>query len=114
METRTMNLNGRCMRASGTAANGVVGAGTVLRFFQVGAKVIGRYSGGRIRRGCLIGQIADARLSFRYLQREETGELHCGRSECDVRELPDGRVRIIEHFRWSTRAGSGVNVFEEV
>lgn len=46
-----MNLNGRCMRASGTAANGVVGAGTVLRFFQVGAKVIGRYSGGRIKRG---------------------------------------------------------------
>jgi len=39
------------MLVSGTAANGVVGAGTVLRFFQVGAKVIGRYSGGRIKRG---------------------------------------------------------------
>jgi hypothetical protein len=28
--------------------------------------------------------------------------------------LADGRIRIFEHFSWTSRAGSGTNVFEEI
>jgi hypothetical protein len=109
-----MNLDGRCMFVSGTADCGVVDAQTRLWFIQKGTRVVASYSGGHIERGCLAGQIAGTQLSFRYLQRERTGELHGGRSECEVVTLADGRIRILEHFRWTTRSGSGTNVFDEV
>jgi hypothetical protein len=53
-------------------------------------------------------------LVFRYAQVERSGELHAGRSECVLTRQPNGRVRIIEHFIWRTRTGSGTNVFDEV
>jgi hypothetical protein len=31
-----------------------------------------------------------------------------------VDRTADGRIRIVEHFTWSTRAGSGTNVFDEI
>jgi hypothetical protein len=58
-----MNLDGRCMVVSG-AAHGVVGAGTRLRLAQKGDRVVGRYAGGRIRCGCLVGRVVGARLAF--------------------------------------------------
>ena len=109
-----MDLNGRCMFVSGTAASGVVDAATRLWFIQKGERLVARYAGGNVERGCLAGWITGTQLSFRYLQREHTGELHGGRSKCDVMTLADGRIRILEHFRWTTRTGSGTNVFDEV
>jgi hypothetical protein len=41
-------------------------------------------------------------------------EVHAGRSTCDVMLRGDGRLRIVEHFQWSTREGSGTNVFDEL
>jgi hypothetical protein len=31
-----------------------------------------------------------------------------------VERLTDGRTRIVEHFTWGSRAGSGTNLFDEV
>lgn len=66
------------MHPSGMQPNGVVGVGTHLMFTQVGDRVLGRYSGGKALRGCLIGRIRGVELAFRYLQREGSGELHGG------------------------------------
>src|SRR5512145_2690009 len=101
------------MYVSATAALGVVGAGTDLRFVQRGSRVVGRYVGGTIDRGCLVGRVIGSTLVWHYVQRERSGELHAGQSVCDVIERVDGRVRVIERFRWQTRAGSGTNVFDE-
>jgi hypothetical protein len=79
---------------------------------QKGERVFGRYAGGRIDRGTLVGRIRDRTLVFRYAQRESCGEIHAGRSTCEVQSVA-GRVRIIEHYAWTTRAGTGVNVFDE-
>ena len=49
-----------------------------------------------------------------FAQREEGATIHAGSSVCEVRELGDGRLRLIEHFTWSTKPGTGVNVFEEL
>jgi hypothetical protein len=107
------SLDGVSMTVQSTAAIGVVGDGTRLDLVQRGARVLGRYQGGRIRRGCLVGRLTGACLTFRYLQVEQSGELHGGRSTCDVIRTHDGRIRIVEHFTWRTRAGSGTNIFEE-
>lgn len=109
-----MNLDGLTMYVSSTASIGVVGAGTLLHFTQDGSRVLARYSGGSIRRGYLVGDIEGEKLRFRYTQVEGGGEIHGGSSRCDVETLPDGRTRIVEHFTWRTREGSGDNVFEEV
>jgi hypothetical protein len=109
-----MNLDGLTMYVSATADIGVVGADTLLRFTQKGDRVLARYNGGSIKRGCLVGEISGGSLGFRYTQIEASGEIHGGRSICDLVTLPDGRTRIVEHFTWRTREGSGDNVFDEV
>jgi hypothetical protein len=108
-----INLNGVRMYVSATDQNGVVDADTTLRFTQQGSAVFARYSGGNVARGCLVGALVGSELTFRYAQREASGDIHGGHSRCDVLRLPDGRVRIVEYFTWSTRVGSGTNVFQE-
>jgi hypothetical protein len=109
-----IDLEGRTMFVSSTAANGVVSESTRLHFTQKGDRVFARYSGGAIERGVLAGAWAGEELRFRYVQREAGGTIGGGRSVCEVHLRPDGRVRIIERFAWSTRSGTGVNVFDEV
>lgn len=109
-----MDLDGLMMHVSRTASLGVVGAGTVLHFAQKGSRVSARYSGGSVKRGRLVGEMQAGTLSFRYSQVEASGEIHGGSSVCDVVTLDDGRIRIVEHFTWRTREGSGDNVFDEV
>jgi hypothetical protein len=109
-----MNLDRIVMYVSSTADQGVVGPGTRLRFLQKGSRVMGRYSGGAVSRGCLVGTLSGSQLVFRYAQVEACGEIHGGRSVCEVDRRPDGRIRIVEHFAWHTRCGSGTNVFEEI
>jgi hypothetical protein len=108
-----MNLDGLCLFVSSTAEQGVVSSDTRLRLRQKGSRVLGRYSGGRVTRGCLVGTLSGRELVFRYLQREDSGELHGGSSACQVLRRSDGRIRIVEHFRWKTRDGAGTNVFDE-
>jgi hypothetical protein len=109
-----MDLNGLTMFVSATASNGVVGSTTRLFFFQRGTRVVARYSGGSVARGCLAGRWIGDQLTFRYAQREGGNTVHGGRSVCEVHRLENGRTRIIEHFTWTTRMGSGTNVFDEV
>jgi hypothetical protein len=107
------NLDGLTMYVSSTATNGVVDTATRLYFRQRGDRVIARYDGGNVVRGLLIGRYENSRLMFRYAQRERDGTIHGGRSECELLEHV-GRTRIVEHFTWSTRSGSGMNVFDEI
>jgi hypothetical protein len=67
-----------------------------------------------VERGYLVGRLSGWKLTFRYAQREASGEIHAGRSICEVTRLDDGRTRILEHLAWSTRTGRGTNVFDEV
>ena len=109
-----INLDRLTMFVSSTATNGVVGADTRLVFSQRGDRVVARYSGGHVARGWLIGRWRGDQLMCRYAQREGSSAIHGGRSVCDVQRLDDGRTRIVEHFTWTTRVGSGTNVFDEV
>ncbi len=123
----SFDLDNVVMRVTATAANGVVDANTSVSFRQRGSRVVGRYCGGRVRRGWLVGAISGSRLTFRYAQAESTGAIaggesviagggsviHAGRSACEIEALADGRLRLLEHFRWSTRAGGGTNIFEQ-
>jgi len=108
-----MNLTGKRFRVAATAEQGVVSEDTLLEFVQRGTRVLGRYRGGTIERGCLVGTTAGAGLRFRYAQREADGHIHGGRSVCDLYVVRGGGLRLEEHFAWDTRPGSGTNIFEE-
>lgn len=108
------SLDGRRMRTVATASDGEVNADTLFSFAQEGTTVWARYSGGRVRLGYLVGNLVAARLLFRYAQVDRHGDVHGGRSACDVTVLPDGRVRLLEQFQWESREGSGTNIIEEI
>ena len=106
-----MNLDGTSFRVAQTATLGVVSSETLLRLTQRGARVLGRYSGGSVERGCLLGWIAGDVLFFRYAQRERSGQVHGGVSACRIARDIQGRLFLEEHFAWETRPGEGTNVF---
>jgi hypothetical protein len=102
------------MRAVTTAEKGVVSAETVVEFAQEGSVVWARYAGGEIRLGYLVGVISDDSLRFRFIQLDNSGRLDGGHSDCEIVRPDGGRMRLIEHFNWDSREGSGTNVFEEI
>ena len=102
------------MYVSSTDDRGVVDAETRLYFTQKGSRVLARYAGGLVKRGCLVGTISESELVFRYTQLEDSSEIHGGRSTCEVQWSEEAGLRVSEHFTWSTRNGSGTNVFAEV
>ena len=108
-----LDFNGRRMCTVSTAA-GVVSSDTVLVFEQVGDVVSARYRGGSVVDGYLIGRLDADTLKFRYVQADAKGNLDTGVSTGQVERMPDGRLRLIEHFQWLTRPESGTNVFEEI
>lgn len=108
-----LSLDGAVFRVAATADNGVVSSDTRLVLTRRGSRILGRYTGGSIRRGCLVGTQEGFTLTFRYAQTEQDGHVHGGHSGCDLVRLEDGRLRIVEHFQWDTRTGSGINWFDE-
>jgi len=102
------------MRVVSTAEVGVVEGDTLFTFTQEGSVVSAHYSGGRVRLGYLVGFRSPAGLRFRYVQLDTEDRLDSGCSECEIGRTPDGKVRLLEHFQWDTREGSGTNLFEEV
>ena len=111
---KAINLDGVVMCVSSTGDRGVVDANTRLYFTQKGPSVFARYSGGSVTRGCLVGTISGSRLVFRYTQLENSRQIHGGRSICEVQRSAQARLRVIEHFTWRTRSGSGTNIFDEI
>lgn len=109
-----LDLNGLRMHVSATGAAGVVNSDTRLQIVQKGSRVVARYAGGQVTRGCLSGRLTDSELTFRYLQAEAAGQLHSGYSTCTVERLGTGRIRIVERFTWTSRPGTGTNVFDEL
>ena len=114
----SISFDGVRMAVSVTGDKGVVGTGTRIRFIQRGSRVLGCYSGGRIIRGFLVGELSGAVLTFRFAQVETTqgrgSALHAGHSRCEVCRSNRGTIQVIEHFSWTTRDGMGTNVFDEV
>ncbi len=111
---KAIDLDGAVMYVSSTDDRGVVDAKTRLYFTQKGSRVFARYGGGSVTRGCLVGTLSGSELVFRYTQLEDSGQIHGGRSICEVQCSAQAGLRVIEHFTWSTRSGGGTNIFDEI
>ena len=108
------SLDGVEMRAVDQLSEGLITAATLFTFAESNAVVSARYAGGRIVLGYLIGKRTSDGIEFSYVQSDVTGRIDTGRSTCDLEVLPDRRLRLVEHFKWASREGEGVNVLEEL
>ncbi len=98
-----------------TAANGIVNSDTIFEFTQDQELVSAKYSGGKIRRGYLVGSIKNNRLHFSYCQVRINGMMDNGISICEI-SYEDDKLILKEEFEMSSESGKevGVNIFKEI
>ena len=98
-----------------TAKNGVVNKDTIFSFTQKDYVIEANYTGGKIKKGFLIGTIKEHTFDFSYCQLQTDDVLDNGRSSSKLTVTPEGKIRLVENFEWSSRPGaSGTNIFEEI
>ncbi len=90
---------------------------TVFHYDQIGDLVLGRYEGGRIRHGQILGHVLpDKRFDLVWQYLNIDGQLVAGTCLSTPEVLPDGRYRL--HEKWQTTLGPdtelvGESVIEE-
>jgi len=108
------SLHGKRMRVVAAAEASALGRDTRFQFSESDQLFSACYEGGGIRLGYLVGSRRENRAEFRYAQMTTTGVLDGGVSHCELVAAPEGRLRLVEHFQWESRDGSGTNIFEEL
>ena len=108
------SLDGVVMRVVATASNAAIDQDTIFCFDQAGDLITARYGGGPIADGWLAGTFDSdtSTTRFQYLQ-VDVGGVNSGHSTGKIDRLSDGRWRLTEHFKWSSRDGDGANYLEE-
>ena len=97
--------------AAETAADGEVPIG---HYHQSGDLVWAEFSGGKVRRGSLVGTCdPDGVLTLAYCQVLTTGEVVSGECRSTPQRLADGRIRLREEWRRHT-GESGVSYIDEI
>ncbi len=112
--TNELSLNGIKMHVVSTAEAGEVNRDTIVDFVQEGSVISARYAGGKVKLGYLVGTIDGAKGAFRYAQVDIDGRIDGGSSSFEIERPDTGKLRLVEHFKWDSRPGSGTNVFEEL
>lgn len=98
-----------------TAPNGVVNELTVFSFTQIDDIVTANYAGGKVVKGYLVGLMEKDNLKFSYCQLQDDGKLDNGQSDCEIIMSDDGKIQLIEKFKWASRNGdTGINIFREI
>lgn len=108
------SLDGRRFTA---VSGGVdVGASTVFLFTEDRSSgvVTATYAGGLVVAGTLVGLRTESVVEFRYSHVTSARALESGFSRDVVTLLDDGRLRLDERWEWTSRAGSGTSVLEEL
>jgi|SRR5688500_3046980 len=111
-----INYNDRTFRSVSNSETGEAGAETLFHYRQDGPIVWAEYRGGQIVRGQLIAICDDeGRLDMRYQHINTKGELMTGVCTSTPEVLPNGRIRLLEEWRWTSgNMSAGASVVEEV
>ncbi|MCX3062352.1 hypothetical protein [Streptomyces beihaiensis] len=112
--SRARSLDGLVLAPVADQEPGQVGTRTRFAYHEEDGRIWAEYEGGDVVRGRLVGTRAGDRLDFRYVQLRSDGTTSSGHCVSTVSELPDGRLRLDETWRWESQEGSGTSVVEEV
>jgi hypothetical protein len=110
------SYDGRVFVSTANTPNGDVNGATRFRYAQRGHVVSATYEGGGVTFGQLVALVDDEGvLDMRYQHVGSDGALRTGVCRSVPEELPDGRLRLHETWRWTSGDGSsGESTIEEV
>lgn len=110
-----MNYNNKLFRPISNTENGETSNETVFLYKQVGNILTSEYSGGKIRKGHLIGIVDKmGNIDMRYHQVNEKGELMTGICKSIPEQLSNGKIRLHETWEWTSGDRSkGHSIIEE-
>jgi len=95
-----MNLDGKKFVTSENR-NGLSSNETVFHYAQNGTKITGKYKGGPIEEGLIIGkQIEGQKIEILYQCLTTSGELKAGESKGIVSETKNGKLKLEFDWNW--------------
>ncbi|WP_226665201.1 n-acetylglutamate synthase [Metabacillus litoralis] len=111
-----INYHNRTFVAVVNTENGEVSSKTVFHYKQEGDILSATYSGGDIIKGFLIGLVDEnGHLQFNYNHVNIKQELRGGQCQSVPEILSDGRLRLVESWKWNDKEQSeGTSIVEEV
>jgi hypothetical protein len=112
---RVTLLNGRRFKmVSSTASEVDPDAPTEFEYWEKDGVVWGAYTGDTVTVGRFVGTRRDDRVTITYVHALVAGGVATGRSDSRVEREPDGRLRLVEEFRFAGDDTPHVSVCTEV
>lgn len=111
-----INYHQRVFRAVSNSDNGAVDTDTLFEYQQQDNILTATYQGIHIRHGQLIGIVdEEGHINMRYQQVNHQGELMTGTCQSTPHILPDGKIRLLESWQWTSGdCSSGQSILEEI
>ncbi len=111
---KPFSLNDRYFVAVENSSAGEVSERTTFCYHQQDDTIWAEYSGGKIKKGFLVGTIAeDYTLHFNYQHLNTNNELKSGSCTSTLQILPNGKIRYNESWQW-TNGEYGTSAIEEI
>ena len=110
-----IDYNGKKFRPISNSENGETSNETVFKYNQIGNILTSEYSGGKIKKGHLIGIVDEnGAIDMRYHQVNNKNELMTGICKSRPEILDNGKVRLHESWEWTSGDKSkGQSIIEE-
>ena len=110
-----MNYNDKVFRPTSNTKNGETSSETSFHYKQVDNVLTSEYSGGKIKKGHLIGLVDKVgNIEMRYHQVNDKGELMTGICKSKPEILENGKIRLHENWEWTSGDRSkGTSIIEE-
>jgi hypothetical protein len=111
-----MNYNDRKFRPISNTNNGDASEQTIFHYKQQGNILTCEYSGGQIIKGQLLATVDDeGNIDMRYHHINRKGELMTGVCNSRPEILPNGKIRLMEDWQWTSGDRSkGHSILEEI
>lgn len=110
-----IDYNGKIFRPIVNSENGETSSETVFQYTQIGNILTSEYSGGKIKKGHLIGLVDEnGHIDMRYHQVNINDEIMAGICKSKPEILENGKIRLHESWQWTSGDKSnGESIIEE-
>lgn len=111
-----INFNNKVFRPISNSENGETSAETVFLYKQEGKILTSEYSGGKIKKGLLLGLVDDnGQIEMRYQQINDQNEFMTGICTSIPEIMSNGKIRLHESWQWTSGDKSkGNSIIEEI
>lgn len=110
-----IDYNGKIFKPIENTENGETSNETVFLYKQIGNILTSEYSGGKIKKGHLIGLVDDSgNIDMRYHQINDKDEIMTGICKSKPEIIKNGKIRLHENWQWTSGDKSkGKSIIEE-